>query len=291
MHLGTLPAFFNAASTDELDKIVPELDKHGLSAICAPDAIYEWSDEACAEYGEKARSLGLVVGEVGMWENLMHVDASVRSANIERMRKVLQKADVLGCKNAVSLAGSRHPEGGTMLPHPENFTQAYKDQLREVVLRILDGLDLKNTRYLLETWPNTFFYEPEEMKAFAESVDHPALGLHMDPCNFHHHQWVYRSTERLEQVFDEIGHLCHSVHLKDMFWDGSHYQWLMHFDECKIGEGSLDYATLLRLIDEKMPKDMTCYCEHLDTKEDYIHNFKQLHAIAEANGLSFAKRA
>lgn len=291
MHLGVLPPHFNAATAAELESLVPLLDEHGLSAICAPDGIHEWSDEDCVEYGEKARSLGLVVGEVGMWENLMHHDRAVQQGNIERMRTLLRKADLLGCRNAVSLVGSRDSEGRTMMPAAENFTPEFESEFREVVLRVVDGLSLETTHYLIETWPNTFYYEPGSMKAFVDSVGHPRVGLHLDPCNLHHHQWVYRSTERLEQIFAEIGPLCRSVHLKDITWDGSHYQWLMHLDECRIGEGEMDYPTLLRLIDRTMPEDITCYCEHLSSEADYIHNIRVLHETAESVGVVFKKRA
>jgi len=290
MRLGSVPPYFNAATAAELDTLVPKLDAHGLSAIGAPGDIFEWSDEACEAYGEKARSLGLVIGEVGMWENLMHPDAAAQERHIVRMRQLLQKADRMGVGNAVSLAGSRHAQGGVLMPDRENFTAKFRHEFREIVLRILDGLELSQTRYLLETWPHTLFFEPEELKALVRSVDHPAFGLHLDPCNFHHHEWVFRSTERIEQLFEEIGPFCYSVHFKDVRWDGSTVQWLIRLDEVRIGEGAMDYDTLLRLIDANMPDDVTCYCEHLASESDYAFNFEQLHRKAHELGLRFKRR-
>jgi sugar phosphate isomerase/epimerase len=290
MRLGVLPPFFNAADADGLDALVPTLDRHRLSAICGPENLDTWDADRAAGYGEKARGLGLVIGEAGMWDNLMHPDADQQRAAVDRLRLMLQRASVMGCRNVVSLVGSRDAEGGPMIPHPGNFTEEFQREFRDVVLRVLDGLDLGGTRYLVETWPNTFFYEPEAMRAFGESIDHPAFGLHLDPCNLHHHQWAFRSTERLRHAFDILAPLCHSVHLKDIKWDGSHYQWLMHLDEVKIGEGSMDYPTLLRLIDETMPKDMTCYLEHLTSEADYIDNINAVHRHAEAAGVTVLPR-
>ncbi|MGF1453374.1 MAG: sugar phosphate isomerase/epimerase family protein [Opitutales bacterium] len=290
MRLGCVPPLFNAATIEELDSLIDRLDAHGLSAICAPGKIHTWPNDACSAYGEKARGLGLEIGEVGMWENLMHPDEEVRERNIQRMREVLGKADQMGVSNAVSLVGSRDPSGSPLAPAAENFTSAFREAFREVVLRVLDGLELRHTRYLLETWPNTGLCEPEALKALVEDVGHPAFGLHFDPCNFHLREWVFRSTERIEGLFREIGHLCHSVHFKDVHWDGSRVQWLVKLDEVRIGEGTMDYPTLLRKIEDHFPVDVCCYCEHLATEADYIYNFEQLHRLAAAQGLRFKRR-
>ena len=47
------------------------LDTYGLSAIQAPARMADMTRDECAAFGEKARELGIVVGETGMWENVM----------------------------------------------------------------------------------------------------------------------------------------------------------------------------------------------------------------------------
>ena len=64
--------------------------------------------------------------------------------------------------------------------HPYMKTAEAKAEFREVVLKILDGLDLKTTKYVIEPWHNTFFYKPEDIREFFDAVDHPSFGLHLD---------------------------------------------------------------------------------------------------------------
>ena len=51
------------------------------------------SPDECAAFGERARELGLVVGEVGMWENLLTDDQELQAQRIARVRALLRNAD------------------------------------------------------------------------------------------------------------------------------------------------------------------------------------------------------
>ena len=60
-----LGGYFLANSIDELEPLCEKLDIYGLSAIPAPGRLAEMTEDECAEFGECARKLGLVVGEAG----------------------------------------------------------------------------------------------------------------------------------------------------------------------------------------------------------------------------------
>ncbi len=63
------------------------------------------------------------------------------------------------------------------------LTEQCRREFREIVLRILDGLELGRTSYALEPWCNTFFYEPGDIHDFFAMVDHPNLRFHLDLMN------------------------------------------------------------------------------------------------------------
>jgi hypothetical protein len=63
----------------------------------------------------------------------------------------------------------------------------------------------------------------------------------------------------------------------------------MKFDEVLIGDGVLDYSTLLRHLDRLDP-DLTCFCEHLHSEGLYAVNFARLHHLAESVGTRFLRR-
>ncbi len=283
-----LGGFFSAATRDDLEPVSDRLDCYGLSAIGTPGGFQDWTDDACAAYGEEARRLDIVIGECGFWENLLTTDAETRSARVEAVRARLVKADVMGCGSVVSLVGSRHPSGSPAAPDGYNYTDACKDEFREIVLRILDGLSLERTKYIIEPWHNTFFYKPADIAEFIDRVDHPAFGLHLDLMNMISQDTFYDTTRLAAETFDLLSQDVASVHLKDAQADVAHH-WVK-WDEVDIGDGVMDYAaylTGLAALDPNMP----CYCEHMSRERDYALNFARLHHLASKSGVAFRRRS
>ncbi len=289
MRLGAAYLAFNAQSIDELEPLTEKLDRHGLSAITAPSDLWERPDDECAAFGERARELGLVIGEAGFWENMMTDDTERQAERVRIVRAMLSKADIMGCKCVVTSVGSKGPADAWNEPHPYMFTEACKAELRELVLRLLDGLELRTTKYCLEAWCHSFFYSLDEIKDFVEYVDHPNFGVHLDQMNLVTHEYFYRTTELIDRTFDLLAGYVTSLHMKDIQWDFRHM--FLKWDEVLIGDGVLDYDTYLRRIAQDLPDDVPCYCEHLPSEEAYIENFQRLHERAREAGLQFKGRS
>ena len=281
-----LGGFFGVESIDGLEPLCESMDTHGLSAIGAP-WMKDWSDDACAAFGEKARSLGLVIGEAGMWGNLMSDKKDVQEECIATTRKLLQKGEVMGCRSVVTLVGTKDPSDAGLAPHPYMKTDACKKEFREICLRILDGLDLKTTHYIIEPWNNTFFYQPEDIKEFIDRVNHPMFGLHLDQMNMVNQEYFYNTTELINKTFDLLADKVVSVHLKDIRQDLGHM--FMKWDEVYIGDGVMDYDTYLKRLARLHP-DVPCYCEHMQHQSEYALCFARLHRLAEKAGVKFMRR-
>ena len=282
-----LGGFFAAQDLQELEPLCEKLDTHGLSAISAPRQLVEWSVEECAKFGERARELGLVVGEAGMWNNLMIESKDVQAQRIEAVRTLLNKADAMGCHGVVTLVGTKDPSDHALAPHPYMYTEACKAEFREVVRRILDGLELKTTRYIIEPWHNTFFYQPEEIRDFIDRVGHPRFGLHLDQMNMVNQDHFYNTTALINKTFDLLSDKVGSVHLKDIRCDPDHM--FLKWDEVYIGDGVMDYETYLKRLSE-LPADTPCFCEHLPGERDYALNFARLHHHATKADVRFLRR-
>jgi sugar phosphate isomerase/epimerase len=292
MRLGANHELFRAECADDLEPLCEKLDVYGLSTIIAPGRLGEMPDRECVAFGERARSLGLTIGEVGYWQNLMHRSPDVRAERIAAVRRFLRQSELIGCGCVVTLVGTNDSSDRATLPHPTDpymFSDACKAEFREIVLRILDGLELQRTRYVIEPWNNTFFYQPEDIRAFIDSVDHPMFGVHLDQMNMVSQQDYYYTTDLIDRTFDLLADRAFSVHLKDIRVTRESGDFVS-FKEVRIGEGALDYETLLRRLSE-LPLDMPCYCEHLQAEGDYAINFARLHHIARTVGVAFVARS
>jgi sugar phosphate isomerase/epimerase len=278
---------FKADTIEELERLTDKLDCYGLSTIPAPSKPAERDANFSHEFGEAARRLGILVGEAGFWENLLTDDKEVQGKRIETVRKMLVNAEAMGCPCVVTLVGTKDSSDRALAPHPYNYSDECRREFREIVLRILDGLDLSTTRYCIESWTSSFFYRPEEARAFIDTVDHPAFGLHLDQMNMISFDTFYKTTELIETTFDLLADKVAGVHLKDTKWDYPHL--FLKWDECTIGDGVLDYDTYLRKLDTLDP-DIPCFCEHMSEEHEYAVNFARLHHLADKAGVSFKRR-
>lgn len=282
-----LGGYYSAEDAAQLRALCPTLDRHGLSAVPAPRRLATMPDEECVAFGDAARSLGIVIGEAGMWENLMTTDRELQRERIEQVRTLLRKSELMGCRCVVTLVGSRHPSGHFLAPDAEMMSPAGAVAFREVVLRILDGLDIRRTRYGIEPWTNSFFYRPEEIAAFLESVDHPALGLHLDLVNMVSRETYFDTAGLAERTFALLADRIEGAHLKDLRWD---YEYMiLKWDEVLVGDGVMDYPALLGGL-ARLDPDLACFCEHLPTEADYAENFARVHRAAAGAGLRFLPR-
>lgn len=278
---------FNAKTPKQLEELCWKLDAYGLSTIIAPSNLPDLNPEQCIEYGEKAKQLDIVVGEIGMWENLLTNDKDLQNQRINKTREVLKKSDLMGCHCVVSLVGTKHQSDRPLTPDAYMYTNECKDEFYEVIMHIMDGLQLKEVRYAIEPWHNTFFYQPEEIKSFLDRVDHPHVGLHLDQMNLVSQQNFYNTTELINRTFDLLSDKVAAIHLKDISYDYTHM--FLKMDEVFIGDGVMDYDTYLKKI-AALPKGIPCFCEHLKTEQDYVLNCSRAHYFAKKAGVEFIKR-
>ena len=290
MRLGAADGMFAAERIDDLEPRCERLDTYGLSAIVAP-RLGEMTDRECEAYGAQARSLGLTIGEAFYFANMMARDPEQRSEHIDHVRSLLAKAERMGCRSVITLVGTNHPSDNPTQPHPTDpsmYSDRAKGEFREIVLRILDRLDLPNVKYIVEPWNNTFFYQPEDIRAFIDTVDHPMFGVHLDQMNMVSQRDYYQTTALINRTFDLLADKVFSVHLKDICFTRGPGDF-MTFKEVRIGEGAMDYETYLRRLSE-LPGDTPCYCEHLSHEGDYAVNFARLHHLAARVGVKFLRR-
>ncbi len=279
--------FILPSSIDDFDNITERLDHYNLSAIGAPANVGEQDPDNCAAFGERARELGILVGEANFGGNLMSPDREMVEQRIEALRRSLRNADLMQCRTLHILVGTRDESDHMLAAHPYMYTDECKAELREIILRVMDGLELQYTRFLIEPFNNSFFYQPEDIREFLDAVDHPRVGFHADAVNMIAFDTYFDTTSLINRTFDLLADYIFSAHVKDLRWDHRHL--ILKWDEVLIGEGVFDLTTYLRRMDELDP-DTPCYCEHLPDEESYAHNFARVHEAARDAGLNLVTR-
>jgi sugar phosphate isomerase/epimerase len=278
---------FKSEDIEGLEALVPTLDRYGLSAIPAPDSIDEMSDEEVFAFGARARELGLVIGESMLRCNLMAADEGVRELHVQRTRDRLAKANVMGCVCVFIGVGSVRQSDGFNAPDPYMFGAEGMKEFADVVRRVLDTAPDGATKLAVEPTNRSFFSKPDAMAELVTMVDHPRLAVHLDLANLVSQENYFANSALIEEAFSRLSPFTVSAHLKDISWDPSFYS--LKLDEVEIGKGVVDYPSYLTRLDGLDP-DLTCYCEHLETEEEYARNFATLHGLAGGIGHPFVGR-
>ena len=95
----------------------------------------------------------------------------------------------------------------------------------------------------------------------------------------------YLAPEKfIAECFGNLAPLIKSTHIKDSRMHPMDLTTIL--EECSPGEGSLDFAKILKILDERLPADAPVLLEHMTTFEEYEKAYCYLAEIAEANGIS-----
>ena len=213
------------------------------------------------------RDNGLIIGEVGVWRNVLDADPEKKEANIQYAIRQLALAERIGANCCVNIAGNCGAATWDSY-HPSNYSpEIYQETIR-VTRRIIDAVKPTRTKYSIEPMPWMIPDSPEAYLKLIGDVDREAFGVHMDYANMINSiERYHNSKEFIRSCFRLLGDRICSVHLKDVALDDYTLPLCIH--EVLTGHGALDLADVTRCC-EALGEDVTVFTEHLDTHEQYM---------------------
>ena len=225
----------------------------------------------------------VVIAEVGRWCNLLEPDEAKRKANLAKVIDGLALAEEIGARCCVDIAGSRNPDVWYG-PHPENLSDDFFDAVVENARKIVDAVKPKTAKFSYEMMGWALPDSADSYLAMIKAVDRDGFGVHFDPCNLINSPTrFYRNTDLLNECFDKLGPWIVSCHAKDVTWD---VEMQVHFRECVLGEGSLDYKTFLTRL-AALPGEMPLMIEHMKGAEEYDRSREYVFEVGKEVGVGF----
>lgn len=283
-----LGATINSYFTDtDPEAYVAECVRHGYRAAPCP-AVSIAEPEKIREIRDAFSRADIVIGEVQAWVSALDPRPDVRKKHEEAIAEALAIADELDAVCCVTVAGTLDPQDNDAsdMPHPENFCESTFDKVVDWVTRVLKTVKPQRTKLGLEMSPWTPVDGPESYLRILQSVNHPALAVHLDPSNaILTPRLLWSTTELINHCFDTLGPWIISCHAKDLFYSDSVAK-LRHvsFTEVVPGRGAMDYRTFLRRADAISP-NLPMIMEHLPRPEDYEAGANFIRSLAEKMGV------
>jgi len=240
------------------------------------------------EDGERIRAVreafakhDVVIGEVGVWNNLMDPDEGKRRANLEAMKRGLALADEVGALCCVNIAGSRNAANWAG-PHPENLSQGTLELAAANAREIIDAVKPKRAKLTYEMMP---WVVPDSADSYAElirAIGRPAFGVHLDVVNIiNGPARYYDNASVTRECFEKLGPQIVSCHLKDIKLSE---ELTVHLDEVIVGQGGFDIRTMLLEV-EKLAHRPPVLLEHLQTAEEFDQARRYVQGLAKEIGV------
>jgi sugar phosphate isomerase/epimerase len=241
---------------------VARVGELGYRAAYAPVA--DPGDERVEAFAAAAAAGGIVIAEVGVWCNLVGPDDAERRAAVARAEALLDLADRLGARCAVTFAGTRGE--GLWGPCAANFDDDTFALVVDTVRGIVDSVRPARAAFALETMATIVPDTPESYAALVRAIDRDAFGVHFDPVNLlSSPRALAEQRDVIRRFVELLGDRIVSCHAKDLRLAPD---LLVHLDEVPPGRGELDYGLFLSEL-ARLPRDVPLLLEHLESAEAY----------------------
>lgn len=149
------------------------------------------------------------------YTNIIHPDLDHRKANVERLKELLRHARSFGTPYVISETGTYNTESEWM-SDPKNKSEEGFETCRKVISELAQVAYDHGAQFLLETYVNNVVGSVEETVRMFAQVDHPGLGLLMDPTNYFEDHNIDSMDRVLNQVFDTLADKVKIAHAKDV---------------------------------------------------------------------------
>lgn len=283
MQTGIFTAYFPYGLDETARKIrglgfnTVQLDMHFKDVDVSVGQI---TKDKCVRIRETFRDHDLPICCISGYTNIVHPDPAERQKRVGYLKEIIRHAQHLGTPYVISETGTYNTESD-WVAHPRNKTEEGFEECRKVIADLAQTAYDHGAVFLLETYVNNVVGSVEETVRMFAAVDHPGLGLLMDPTNYFESHNIDRMDAILGQVFDTLSDRIKIAHAKDVKRSGedkgekhvdigdadaheSHtFRGVGEIELPAPGLGTLNYDLYLQRLARKHP-NIPIIIEHLD---------------------------
>ncbi len=254
----------------------------GFSAAYAPKVDYRDTERVQA-YRRAFEDAGVMIAEVGYWENLVDTDPDTRTEHRQKMGAFLALADALGARCAVDIFGSYCHGGGPDRHLARNFSRDAFAEAVAMARNFIDEIAPRTAYFTYEIFPFNVVDSPAGIARLIETVDREQFGVHLDLVNLINCPRAYfTSGDIMRECVRLFGDRIVAAHAKDVRLKEPAISVIL--EEVIPGEGGLDIATFIREL-HALPQEIPFMMEHLANEEEYDRAAAHIRAVAADLGV------
>lgn len=212
---------FNGYYPYTLEETINRIKKDGFTSVQLDlsfkdmDLSFETlTKEKCQTISQAFRDANLPIVAISGYTNIIHQDPQRRKENLFGLKTLLKFARDLGTPYVISETGTYNTDSDWVY-HPENSTEEAYEEVAETILDLAKFAYDHGSVFLIENYVNNVIGSVDEVARLLSDIDHPGLGLLMDPTNYFTEENIGDMDKELNRMFDVFGDRIKIAHAKD----------------------------------------------------------------------------
>jgi sugar phosphate isomerase/epimerase len=232
---------------------------------------------------EAFKKEGVILAEIGYWDNLLDTDGETRAFHRARVLEALYAAEELGAVCAVDILGSYCHGNGNSVHVGENFSDEAFEAAVEIARYFIDTVKPRTAFFCYEIFPFDITDSPESLERLIRAVDRSQFGVHLDLCNLINSPRAYFNSGAIaKDCVRRFGDRIVSCHVKDIKLKEPSISVIL--EEVPMGEGNIDLKTFMRQI-EGLSRPVPFMMEHLHGEAAYDAAAEKIRAAGKELGI------
>lgn len=221
------------------------------------------------------RRASVPIVAISAYTNLLHPDPQKRADNIAAVKEILAHARDFGTPYVISETGTYNTDSDWLFD-PKNSTEEAYQAFKQVAIELAQFAWAHNAVFLVENYVNNIIGSVDQVARLFREVDHPGLGLVLDPTNYFDDKNIDAIDATLHSMFNVLESKIKIAHAKDCkrtdavaekFGDGAaehnSFRGAGSVELPAAGLGSLNYPLYVELLAQKYP-NIPLIIEHVD---------------------------
>ena len=170
--------------------------------------------EKCNYIRDTFRDANLPIVAISGYTNLVHPNLSKRAENIKNIKTLLKFARDLGSPYVISETGTFDQESDWVY-HEKNGTEEAYETICGIVKDLVRFAYDHGSVFLVENYVNNIIGTVNQVLRLFSDINHPSLGLLMDPTNYFSDNNIDDVDGELNRIFNALGNRIRVAHAKD----------------------------------------------------------------------------
>ncbi|MGF7049938.1 sugar phosphate isomerase/epimerase [Paenibacillus sp. DS2015] len=212
---------FNGYYPYSLEESIARIKKDGFSCVQL-DLTFKGMDlspevltkEKCRQIRNAFREANLPIVAISGYTNIIHPDKKKREQNLFSLKTILKFACELGSPYVVSETGTYNTDSDWVWDEKNGTEEAY-EETAEIIEDLAKFAYDHGSVFLVENYVNNVIGSVERLTRLFGDINHPGLGLLMDPTNYFTDNNIGRVDQEINRIFDTLGPRIKLAHAKD----------------------------------------------------------------------------